>query len=235
MQNNANHQLIELYTNWLSELKSIAPELLGNDYSNPYYTSIPENWFDTEQPRIMVVGEEGFGIWGMGKGADSPIMADEIEIIQKANYDYLRTQLEIEKGELNNSSFWRRFRRISKYGICCWTNIDKIHRLRDSNCSLSSKKRKLLHATGIKVLAEEINILNPTHIVFFGWYGLSLQHELPDVFKELYPKGLGDSSVWKNTVVPIEHGGRKYIFAYHPGYKTKAYEDKVLEVFCKTL
>lgn len=45
----------------------------------------------------MVLGEEGFGEWGIGKREASPILPQEIEAIQKFNYDYLRVQLELEE------------------------------------------------------------------------------------------------------------------------------------------
>ena len=87
------------------------------------------------------------------------------------------------------------------------------------------------------ILSEEIRLMDPTHIVFFGWYGISLQHELPELFERLYPGGLGDNSVWKNNVVDMEHEGRHYIFTYHPawGARHKGYEDRVEEVVKQTL
>lgn len=235
MREETNKKLIKVYTQWLTELFEKAPDLLGNVYSNPYYTSIPENWFESAGPRIMVVGEEGFGEWANGKGENVPVLPDEIEKIQSFNYSYLREQLRIDDGEINNSAFWRRFRKVAEYGVCCWTNIDKIHVRSNARCALSEKKRKLLHSVNTQVLFEEMSILNPTHIIFFGWYGTSLRHEFPELYNQLYPGGAGDSSIWKNSVVPIKHEGRTYIFTYHPSYRSKDYEEKVMDVFKETL
>lgn len=227
--------LINLYRTFLENIKDDATSLLGSEFSNPYYSSIPENWYESTGPRIMVVGEEGFGTWGCGKGDPNPIAPEEIERIQQLNYDYLRVQLLHDEGKLNNSAFWKRFRKISKYGICCWTNIDKIHRLASRNCALSKKERELLHSVKTRVLAEEIAILDPTHILFFGWHGDSLKHELPDIYSVLYPGGKNDKSVYDCKVVPIEYEDRTYIFAYHPnwGYRNKGYEDSVLDTLRK--
>lgn len=221
-----------LYQRYYADIKMHVPTLLGEEYSNPYYSSIPDGWFETDKPRILIVGEEGFGIWGCGKGQENPIPADDFDRIQKLNYDYLRKQLQQDEGTLKESAFWRRFRALSPYGVCCWTNIDKIHKLASKNCALSQKERKKLHSIGTRVLCEEIEILNPTHIVFFGWYGVSLQHELPSMFEKMYPKGLGDNSVWNKNVVAFEEDGKCYIFAYHPnwGYRNRGYEDKVIAV-----
>lgn len=230
MPDTAKVQLTAVYQRYYDDLRSTAPELLDDGYSNPYYSSIPDGWFESTT-RIMIVGEEGFGTWGCGKGDEHPIPANDFETIQNLNYNYLRKQLLQDDGKLNNSAFWKRFRKISPYGVCSWTNIDKIHRLANKNCALSQTERKKLHSINTRVLFEEINILNPTHIIFFGWYGVSLRHELPDVYSLLYPNGSSDNSLWDQNVVPIQNDGRIFIFAYHPnwGYRNKGYEDKVLK------
>lgn len=236
MKSWTSKELITVYRQWLDDLKTVAPSLLGNDYSNPYFSSIPEGWFETDRPRIMVVGEEGFGTWGCGKG-DKSLLPDEVEAIQQRNFDHLREQIGLEPGKLKGSAFWRRFRKIAEFGVCCWTNIDKIHVLNDKRCALSKTDRALLHSVPIRLLQEEIKLLNPTHVVFFGWHGASLQHELPELYAKLYPNGAKDSSVWKQNVVSIVFEGRPYIFCYHPnwGYRNKWYEGKVISAIKETL
>lgn len=153
------------------------------------------------------------------------------------NFNYLKKQLGDPGKDTNHSSFWKRFRKIAKSGVCCWTNIDKIHVLHNKACALSNADRKLLHSVKTRLLCEEISLLDPTHIVFFGWYGISLQHELPEIFSVMYPQGLKDNSVWDQNVVLIQHEGRKYIFCYHPswGYRNTGYEDKVMDIFRTSL
>ena len=232
MREKAMWQLQDAYARFLHDIEKDAPGLMGKDYSNPYFISVPEKWFDAESHRILIVGEEGFGTYGCGKQGepDEVFGCYCIETIQRLNYSFLRKQLGDDNKEYSYSPFWRRFREIAKFGECAWTNIDKIHLLRDRNCRLSNKDRKLLHSINTRILHEEISILNPTHIVFFGWYGVSLQHELPALFEKMYPNGLGDSSVWDRDVVAFEEEGRHYIFAYHPnwGYRNRGYEDKVI-------
>lgn len=233
MEKQKNAQLIAIYRKWLKNLSTTAPQLLGEKYSNPYFSSIPENWFETTGPRIMVVGEEGFGTWGCGKG-DGSIAAHEVEKIQSLNFNYLKKQLfDLPAGEINNSAFWRRFRKIAENGVCCWTNIDKIHVLNNKKCVLSKVDREQLHNNPIRILSEEIRIMDPTHIIFFGWHGTSLQQQLPEVYTLLYPGGAQDNSVWFQNVVSIPYDGRTYTFCYHPnwGYRNKGYEDKVNAVF----
>ena len=234
MKEIAKRNLLAANIRHLEDVEKNTPKLLGPAYSNPYYISIPDDWFEAQSPRIMIVGEEGFGAYGCGKNGmpDEIIDCHDIERIQDLNYTYLRKQLGREFGDINSSPFWRRFREIAKYGECSWSNIDKIHLLRDWDCRLSNKDRQLLHSINTRILHEEISILKPTHIVFFGWYGVSLQHELPSLFEKMYPKGLGDNSVWYKDVVSFEEDGRHYIFAYHPnwGYRNRGYEDKVISV-----
>ena len=234
MREQATQALIELDNRFLKDIETDVPCLLEKKFSNPYFISIPESWFTTNSPRILIVGEEGFGTYGCGKQGNPHEIIDchDVESIQNLNYTFLRKQLGKEVGDINASPFWRRFREIAKYGECAWSNIDKIHLLRNWNCRLSNKDRKLLHSINTRILHEEISILNPTHVVFFGWYGVSLQHELPSLFKKMYPNGLGDNSVWNKDVVAFEEDGRHYIFAYHPnwGYRNRGYEDKVISV-----
>ena len=235
----ANILLHQMYEKWLQELKEISPDLFGEKYSNPYFISIPEGWY-TSDVRILVVGEEGFGTWGCGK-QNAEVSAYEISKIQNMNRQFLGKQLGYIEMNLedkkNISPFWRRFRAINQYGICAWSNIDKIHLLKNSNCKLSDKDRKALHALPTKILQEEINILQPTHIIFFGWYGVSLKYELPEVFAQLYPTGLRDSSVWYKNVVAFDIDEKSYIFTYHPawGVRQEGYEENVMTVFAGTI
>lgn len=234
-------RLVDAYQEWLDELRLYAPQLLNSKYSNPYYISIPEGWFDEGRPRIMVVGEEGFGIWGCGKSGvpnhkEKPFYSiDEFDAIQKPNYDYLRSQLgKGHSSPLNKSPFWNRFRRASKFGICCWTNIDKIHKLSNEKCALSIKDQRALHSVNTRILNEEIKILQPTHIVFFGWHRISLRHELPELFNQIYPTGLADQSGWKETtIMSLKYNTIPCLFLYHPnwGIRKKGYEEKVDQVF----
>ena len=239
MSDNRNEHLTKMYLQWLHDLREAAPLLLSEQYSNPYYVGIPEEWFDTDRPRILIVGEEGFGSWGCGKAgvlndSDNPFYsAEDIQPIQSFTTNYLRTQLGLQStSAYNKSPFWNRVRRVAKYGVCCWTNIDKIHRLSNKRCALHKKERILLHTTLTRILLEEIAVLQPTHIVFFGWYGISLQHELPQLFEKLYPNGLKDDSVWKEKkIVSIDTEQYKTLFLYHPswGYRNKGYERTVDE------
>lgn len=81
----------------------------------------------------------------------------------------------------------------------------------DCNCALSKRDRIKLHSVSTKILSREIEILKPTHVVFFCRYGITIQQELPKLFHELYPNGLNDNSVWKKNDVHRERKGIHYI------------------------
>ena len=236
-------ELSEAYRQWSGELQQNCPELINERYSHPYYLHIPDNWCQSTY-RILIVGEEGYG----EKKFDLPI-----EEAQLFNRDYLLSQLgKSVKYKHNGSAFWRRIRSIAQlmndngisYSIT-WTNLDKIHRsARKGNCRLKKEERESLHSTVTKILSKEIDILQPTHVIYFGWYGISLEKELPDVFSRLYPEGLDDDSQWKDEKTSkIQENGIWHIFTYHPawGYRQKrnadgkGYEDKVLEQITKSL
>lgn len=172
-------QLYEMYKVWESELKSVCPQIIAEGYSYPYYLHIPDNWFESDV-RIMIVGEEGAG---------EKQYNETIETAQRFNNEYLQSQ--INHGDQNygknSSQFWHRFRKVASLpGVSVvWNNLDKIHISRKGNGKLKIKDRKVLHQTPTKVLQEEINLLGPTHVIFFGWYGISLQSECPHVFTDL--------------------------------------------------
>ena len=248
-------ELFEVYQKWETELKEKCPELINKQYSHPYYLHIPDKWYES-QYRILIVGEEGHG----EKNFDLPI-----EEAQEFNRDYLLRQLGKSKSDQykwNGSSFWRRIRSIaqlmkdngSSYSIT-WTNLDMIHHsIKKGNCKLKQKERESLHSTPTKILSEEIRILQPTHVIYFGWYFVSVRAELHDdhydVFKHLYPsEKRGDNSQWgkdKMTKYPeYQKNGNRiwHIFTYHPswGYRQKrndngkSYEDKVLDQISELL
>lgn len=220
-------ELLKLYSRWLTELTDKCPELLSDKYSNPHYVSIPKNW-ENAKHRVMIVGEEGYGSWGNGKGGG--LTLDNIEKIQYWNNNDVEKILNSGK---DKRKFWRRFIEISKLGYpCIWNNLDKIFVRGKKNCRLSVADRNLLHTLPTKILKEEIGILKPDIVIFFGWYYDSLSAELPEVCARLYPKGKKDNSLWKLKVCSIDFNGGHYIFTYHPSwhgkYKPLDYEDNVL-------
>ena len=223
-------KLLELYAEWLNEIKAERFKLLSDKFSNPYFVSIPDGWESAEH-RIMIVGEEGYGKWGCGK-ADG-WSADDIEKIQRYNYE---TVAEILDRGADRRKFWKRFIEVYKSGYpCIWNNIDKIHFLekRKGKYALTKEERIYLHSTNIKILKREIEILTPDVVVFFGWYYNSLVNELPEICNKLYPDGEGDNSLWKKNVCKITEKDIDYIFTYHPSwrgkYKPADYEERVIE------
>lgn len=232
--------LVAVYSRWLEELKQLAPELLdsSSNFSNPYYISTPAEWHSGDKPRILIVGEEGGGEWGCGKQGNS-LFPDDFEAIQEYNRSYLAKQLgqiPMQGEKKNNSAFWRRVRSVSEYGVCAWSNIDKIHRLGKSKCALSTTEQRKLHSTKTQILSEEIHILRPSLVVFFGWYRISLLHELPELFDVLYPNGINGGFL--GNLERIDHDGLPFIFTYHPGWrknKPANYEKDVLNLIRESL
>ncbi|MBM6921811.1 hypothetical protein H6A12_11690 [Phocea massiliensis] len=225
-------KLLQVY--WLWE-QTLCPLLRTKAFSYPYYLNIPDHWYESTY-RILIVGEEGRG----KKQYDLPI-----EKVQEWIQGYLSAQLNGEdrtkRYKKNGSRFWRRVQEIDRLfeGIShsiVWTNLDKIHHSGTQKCTLSKRERERLH--NISILSKEIEILNPTHVIYFGWYGYSLQQELPDVCNKLYPKGLSDHSEWKTEkMAKYVVDGRHHIFTYHPNWRRrpKDYEEKFLNLLRQTI
>lgn len=224
-----NEQLKSAYRSWVDEIKDKYPEFLSDKYSNPYYTSIPNDWYDKN--RIYIVGEEGFG-----SQKDSSEKFDDFDMIQRFNTDYMMLNLNKSTG-YNKSPFWNRIRKIyglsdSEIGIT-WGNLDKIHILHKSNCQLSDPEKHKLHSLKCNILYREIEILDPTIVVFFGWYYVSISYD----FKPYY--SIITSEYEKNKKCPFDLiiDERVCIFSNHPnwGQRQKGYENLVLALVKKHL
>ncbi len=246
MEREIDAKLKIVYSQWLDEIKEVAPEFLSEEkYSNPYFTCVPKGWCDSDV-RILIVGEEGYGVSGHGK-ADG-VKPYEIQKIQELCWRSLVSHLGYEpdyelypiqdRYEKSGSKFWDRVRMLSGYGVCAWTNQDTIHLRKKRGCALKPEERTKLHSAKTKLLAEEINALKPTHVVVTGWYHTSIREELPEVYYELYPQN--DDAWYVNSEHNIAYrkvDGIHYLFTYHPGWwkKPKGYEEEVIRVFRETL
>lgn len=217
-------QLLQIYREWKSQLEEICPQFICEDFSHPYYLHIPDEWYE-RKCRILVVGKEGYG---------SHLFNSPIEDVQTFNREYLACQLGQYSKDYNRnpSPFWNRIRRINRLPksneiSITWTNIEKIHRI-GSHCPLLKKQRIELHQT--KILAKEIELLQPDIVIFFGWYDISLKAELPKVFEALKKHDNEYPTYWReHRMKTITEGGIVYIFSNHPnwGQRQKGYEDKV--------
>lgn len=104
-----------------------------------------------------------------------------------------------------------------------WSNCDRncaadCH-YNKRNGRLSPKERKALHSVETKILRKEIEILRPTHIVFLGWYEVTIkQNSLPDYTK--YQK-LGDKYNYPLDIKTLfcEKSEIKVYYLYHPAYR----------------
>lgn len=150
-------QLYEVYKVWEKELKAACPQLITKKYSHPYYLHIPDNRFVAGH-RILIVGEEGFG----SKQFDL-----SIEEAQEFNRTYLAEQLGV--GKKNNSGFLQRIRRIAALPdvSVTRTNLDMIH-INGKECRLPKLEQTMLHQTPTAILSQEIRILEPDIVVYFG-------------------------------------------------------------------
>ena len=103
MHDDCRTQLSDKYKQWANEIKDNCPDFLSERYSNPYYCGISKYWFASDRPRILVVGEEGFGMYGCGKRWEDKRYCytfDDIEKIQELNSGFLDKQLGVGEKEI---------------------------------------------------------------------------------------------------------------------------------------
>ncbi len=217
--------LSAVYKNYAKELKEKCPQLLADEYSNPHYAAIPDGWEEAHR-RIMIVGKEGYG--DLGSGKRDGLTVDDIVKIQDTNKAIVEKITDTKK---DNRKFWQRFIKIAENDCSCvWNNIDKIFIKGKVKCSLGDAERIALHSTSIKILQEEIKILKPQTVVFFGWYRQSLAAELPEIYKDFYENG--NYIEFNKKIYKVSKDGINYIFSNHPSwrgrYKPADYENNVI-------
>lgn len=221
-----NATLFVLFKSYVDVLEKQHPELRTESYSSVYCTTAPNGWSNSKN-RFLIIGEEGYGVKPHFSTSE-----EEVSWAQEFNADYLRQQ--IYENRDKRSPFWRRFRSISEFGECSWSNFDKIHYQKDSskrnNCPLSDKDRTALHSLP-QLIKYEIEYLNPTLVVFFGWHWESLKHELRGVYEKLRKI----DNPGKSKPFLLEDDNIKYLIAYHPNFRTQEYEDSVISLLKETI
>ena len=169
-----NAEILSVYEQWRREIKEKCPYLLSESFSNIFCTGAKEGWSDADV-RILIVGEEAR--WKSRKYYNYSD-ADELKECQKWIINEIRTQLYDDAIKKHKSGFWRRIRKLHSAfpeAQFCWTNIDVINTKWGN--ALKERDRKSLHRCDTQVLREVVRLLEPTHIVFFGWHNTSLLHE----------------------------------------------------------
>lgn len=241
-----NKELIDAYKEWAKSLPDKFRETHSNCYSNLFCTGVTPKWCKSDV-RILIVGEEPK--WGSRIAQKDEYQFDMIDEEIKGIQAYcIEVEESIELKEDNEpetivdfkwsrSPFWRRYKKIFDLGSnlniklsCAWTNIDKICM---NKKALTNKVRKELHDKEVvKILHKEIEIMKPTHIIFFGWHVSSLEHE----FSELNKQWNGCKYQEIENIENYE--GKTFVLTYHPSWgvkkkgfinKNKKYEDEVIE------
>lgn len=225
----AHNQLVSVYEKWWEQLKALdknACDLSGLVYTLPYFSFIPKRWFQPSVVKVLVVGEEARGDWDKDGWRNA-----DISRIMQWSKEHQTEQLT----QKTNSAFWKRVKRIENIAgkdiVCAWTNLDKIHRNGKENCALTGIERTKLHSTDIKILREEIRILQPDAVVFCGYHKrrTAIEIELPSVAEKFYgEEGVGYTKPFDEKIYQVLDEGISYIFAQHPNRKSNAYEEKVI-------
>ncbi len=191
------------------------------------------------------------------KGKTLSFKADDFANLMDWAKDNLDRQIDLELPQkdlskkygfgYNQHGFWRWFRELKKSAqkrnlriSFAITELDKICKKplkKRGKCCLKKDEEQRLHAAEngrrIAILKEEIDILQPDIVLFFGWYTSVLKMELPKLAKEVEMR----RSEWdfkendKAHPIKIERDNRVYIFSYHPSRMNNEYKNQVIELF----
>jgi hypothetical protein len=166
-----DEQLEQLYRkNWSSLCSALQPY---SGLSNPLLASVPYD-YEAAIVRLLVVGQETHGWWGEWKPKED---VDYVKVLR--GYYCL-----FSRGRTHSSHFFRMARRLQErvnpgadpFGFM-WLNLY----LCDQNNDLPKEPAATALRT-ISLLRQEINILNPSAIVFFTGpeYDFTIKKYFPD-------------------------------------------------------
>lgn len=161
------------------------PEALKPKLSCPLLLKIPENWYAGEK-RVLVVGQETLG-WGFEKVDNHPGPYSDLfefqhflsarEGVSALTEWYTAFGYARIRPDNYRSPFWQAYRQIRKAvgnqtdGLdttVLWTNLFRVAFEETSVVKCGTlEEAKLLHLVSAPILRREIEILNPTAVVFY--------------------------------------------------------------------
>lgn len=215
-----------LYSDLIKSTESVDYELC------PFFMQWGNSYFETSRPRVLFVGKAVNGWVTKTRNVDEMFnlnnpkrifaVDDQIEWVDKlsrANPKY----------NTNKSSFWKLIRRTTKLitnqdslSSIAWSNLYKIAPYAGGNPN--AKLRRMQFDVCCQILKKEIDVFEPTHVVFLtsGW-------------ERGFAKQLGlclektETVEWDRyrTTYTI-HKGTYYIFSQHPQGKKREPHAKAL-------
>lgn len=239
MNDNANLESI------YSELKAITgvDEVLQSKMSPPLLLMPQRKWFSSRE-RILVVGQETLG-WkktNIQSFEDYAKTPDAIDTLQNAYVDFCFAE---NKARHKNSPFWRAYRQVRKAfdtsieGIdtnVLWTNLYKVSNNGKSWYRKNNyQDRKSVEKALKSFLRREIDILNPTGIIFFT--GPRYDKYLVESFdgKVEYSPVDDIHPVRQISKLDIDYLRVPVYRTYHPNYLQRAKKNCYIEIIVRGL
>lgn len=227
-----NQNICAIYEKWYDEVQYRHPYLFTEKFSNVFCPGVTDEW-TTVSMRILIVGEEA--TW-KSRSLYPEYADNELQKCQRWIIDDLSAQV---SGDTKHhpSPFWRRIHALHSAfpnAAFCWGNIDCINDAVTKR-ALKEKDRTALHDCDTQLIRELIELIQPTHIVFFGWHNTSLRHEFPDLCDVVYPGVFGDTQYMKENgyIVKTIWQDKAVVFTYHPQWlktNSSAYIERLIKV-----
>lgn len=223
-----NDGVLALFAQWKQEVGVKNPQLFSGAFSNIFCPGVTNDWVQSTM-RMMVIGEEA--TWSSrdryNYHKDAELRTCQRWIIDEMNGQLTGTQ------KPHKSPFWRRIRAMKKAfpdAAFFWANMDCINT--SAGKALSSPDRKALHDCNTQLARQLVDIINPTHIIFFGWHDISLQHEFPDLCGVVYPHKFGDTGYMKENryLLRTKYQGKTVVFTYHPSWLRANSDDYIQRI-----
>ncbi|CAJ7237864.1 Uncharacterised protein [Burkholderia pseudomallei] len=227
------------------------PETLTSRLSCPLLLKIPEGWYESDK-RVLVVGQETLG-WGFRQGeyyawphpdllAFTDFVAAQDSVLALvdgyAAFEYARHQPDNYR-----SPFWQAYRQIRQAvgnqpdGLdtsVLWTNLFRMALDETSVVKRGTlEETKVLQSVSASVLQREIEILNPSAVVFYT--GPDYDGSLLGTFEGAMLTVLDGYS--KRELAAVAHPAlpAKSYRSYHPGYQNRSGKWGITDWICQQL
>lgn len=202
-----NEELFTFYRQYLINLINNFSQKEKLGVSKPLILNIPKT-YNNNVVKIMIVGKETHGGWGSLSEITESKIEIEIEKLQSRYRQFIND-------DAVNSPFWNFFKKIGNrfemdWKRIIWNNISKIDFLNKTPPLFIQIK----NIEGYKLVKKEIEMLNPSIVIFLGSDIEWLKFLYTDIsIKEISP--------FLDQLFHVELPNNTY-WTYHPNYLSRS-------------
>ncbi|SMN00068.1 hypothetical protein SPONN_1242 [uncultured Candidatus Thioglobus sp.] len=213
---NINEQLKNLYAKYCDKAGK-AYKSQNAKISSPLLIKIDEEAYANAKKRVMIFGQETYGWHGKFGSKEIDFLMCDYFMLLSENEKYfdnsIRSKKRLQK-KRKGRPFWKGIRFFEnglKDSYIVWNNISKVGKMKGTGTNAKIRKFEREYFKGI--INEEIRILKPDIIIFFGWSGYKNVKDKFDIDSKIEHK---DENGFKFSEIKFQSLECKAVRLYHP-------------------